>query len=420
MNAPISTLAMAALCCLAALAAPEPVRGQPIVPSPLTGPPVAVSPGGAAGAVIQTRCPTFSWSAAEAAEGYELVLYRVEDDAAGAAEEAGEADVPVARIRLPAGSTTWTPSLEGCLDPGGSYAWSVGAVGEPELVEWSEASLFRVAGTPDADEVEAALETLERYLDEIRAAGEAEADPQDEARPDGSEGARAAGSHRMRRARPLQAAAAGGGTAGEDPEPAESAAASARSEFDFFVQGGAFAGGDVATGGDFRYGSPRSYTQWISPYQFVSAGFAEGLFEYGLSSGYLYPTGATSFFLHAPVELPDGAEMTFVSCFFYDNDPTITNDIHVLRFDLYSRLQTSTETTHLADATGDTLGTGNSNLRSVISGVAPGEGNPVDNNAYAYFLTVQMTPVPGSECTDECRFYGCRIGYTASVLHPAG
>lgn len=413
------TLAVAALSCLAILAAPGLVRAQVTVPSPGEDPPAAVSPGGAAEEVIQSRCPTFSWSESGAAEGYELVVYRLEDEAAGpgGSPDESEAD-PAARVRLPAGSTTWTPSLEGCLDRGWSYGWSVGAVGEAETVEWSEASLFRVSGTPDAVEVEAALDTLERYLDETGdgGGGEAGADPPAEGRLAGSEAARAAGSHRELQSRALQATADGGGTVGEEPEPA---AASDRSEFDFFVQGGSFAGGDVATGGDFGYGSPRSYTKWIGPYQFVSTELSEGLFEYS-TEGSLHPTGSTSFFLQAPVELPDGAEMTFVTCYFYDNDPTFAHDIQVLRFNLFSRPLTSTTSTSLADATGDTLATADPSLQSVTSAVPSGESNPVDNSAYAYFLTIQVTPAPASECTDECRFYGCEIGYKTRVLHPAG
>ncbi|MFW6012396.1 MAG: hypothetical protein ACOC92_01660, partial [bacterium] len=192
-----------------------------------------------------------------------------------------------------------------------------------------------------------------------------------------------------------------------------------RSEFDFFVQGGSFAGGDVATGGDFRYDSSRSYIKWIGAYQFVSTELSEGLLEYS-TEGYLHPTGSTTFFLQAPVELPDGAKMTFVSCYFYDNDPAFAHDFQVLRFNLLSRPLTSTTSSSLAENEGFTVGTADPSLQSVTSAVSSGESNPVDNSAYDYFLEIQVTPAPASECTDECRFYGCEIGYTARVLHPAG
>lgn len=417
MRAPNPTLAVAALSCLAILAAPGLVRAQVTVPSPGEDPPAAVSPGGAAEEVIQSRCPTFSWTESGAAEGYELVVYRLEDEATGpgGSPDESEAD-PAARVRLPAGSTTWTPSLERCLDRGWSYAWSVGAVGEAETVEWSEASLFRVSGTPDALEVEAALDTLERYLDEAGdgGGGEAGADPPAEGRLAGSEAARAAESHRELQARALQAAADGDGTAGEEPEPA---AASDRSEFDFFVQGGSFAGGDVVTGGDFGYGSPKSYTKWIGPYHFVANEGVQGLFEYKHFGGYVHPVSDGDLFLAAPVELPEGAEITFVACAYYDNDET--TDIQIFRFDLYSRLVSSTAVSTLAEATTSSSGD-QDQVRMVVDDTIADDGNPVENGIYDYFLWVQMLTMSGSECNDECRFYGCRIGYTASVLHPAG
>ena len=167
-------------------------------------PPTAVSPGGETGAVIQSRCPTFSWSATEGARGYELALYRVEDREEGDAEAAASADTEatattdtelVTRIQLPGGTTGWTPAMSQCLEWGGNYAWSVRALdgtessgAEQEL--WSEANLFRVSGTPSATEVESAIETLKRYLETQSKAGGSERADQGQA--DGPEIAREA------------------------------------------------------------------------------------------------------------------------------------------------------------------------------------------------------------------------------------
>lgn len=131
--------------------------------------PTPVSPGdGEASEAIQSRCPTFSWTGAEGAHGYEIALYRVEETPAGdgATEETGPELLE--RIELPAGSTSWTPSLGRCLERAGKYAWSVRALEGAEpggRGTWSDASLFEVSGTPSAAEVEAAIETLRRYLD---------------------------------------------------------------------------------------------------------------------------------------------------------------------------------------------------------------------------------------------------------------
>ncbi len=77
--------------------------------------PVAVSPGSASQlTLIGDACPTLSWTASSAATSYELVIYAV-----GEAE--GES-TEVLRRRVPGGATTWTPSLDSCLERGGRYA----------------------------------------------------------------------------------------------------------------------------------------------------------------------------------------------------------------------------------------------------------------------------------------------------------
>lgn len=123
--------------------------------------PLAVSPGDPSGmALVEARCPTFSWAAVEGSESYELVVYRVEPQGADAE--------PVLEETLPAGVTSWTPSLDRCLERSGRYAWSVRAKGQDGLTEWSAAALFQVASGPS--ELEQILEIVQRYLD-VEAAG---------------------------------------------------------------------------------------------------------------------------------------------------------------------------------------------------------------------------------------------------------
>jgi hypothetical protein len=123
----------------------------------LASPPAPLSPQG----VVELRCPTFSWSQATHALGYELVVFAVSED--------GEvAEIPVVSTRLPAGASSWTPPGAGCLEAGGRYAWSVRAVGGDGAGGGSEAILFRVAAAPSPAEVESAIETLRRYLEEAR------------------------------------------------------------------------------------------------------------------------------------------------------------------------------------------------------------------------------------------------------------
>ena len=76
--------------------------------------PVAVSPGAASKlALIEGRCPTFSWGAVTGAKGYELVVYRLGEE--------GPAARPVLRESFAGTASSWTPALEHCLERGGRY-----------------------------------------------------------------------------------------------------------------------------------------------------------------------------------------------------------------------------------------------------------------------------------------------------------
>jgi hypothetical protein len=138
-----------------------------------------VSPGDANRVTtVASGCPTFSWQADEGASFYELVVYRLPpglDPSLGG--ELNE-EYRVLSARLPAGVTTWTPSLEDALEPGQRYAWFIrpGKLDdEGEILgfgDWSRARLFLVSTAPSSGEVKNALEVLNRYLSADVTSGE--------------------------------------------------------------------------------------------------------------------------------------------------------------------------------------------------------------------------------------------------------
>jgi hypothetical protein len=118
---------------------------------------VAVSPGSADSlAVIDSRCPTFSWADLAGSKGYELVVYRLGAE--------GEEAAPVLRHSFAASVDSWTPSLDLCLERGGRYAWSVRAEGRKERSDWSVPLLFEVVSIPSEVELQVALRVVRRYL----------------------------------------------------------------------------------------------------------------------------------------------------------------------------------------------------------------------------------------------------------------
>jgi microcystin-dependent protein len=135
---------------------------------------MAVSPGSATSSLIESRCPTFSWSQVEGAGGYELVVYRLGEE--------GEEPVPELRQTFAGSVSGWTPSLDRCLKWGGRYAWSVRVLGGEETSHWSPPSLFQVAAGPTEMEVNAALQVLRQFLvtkggADVAARLEAQAEP---------------------------------------------------------------------------------------------------------------------------------------------------------------------------------------------------------------------------------------------------
>ena len=133
-----------------------------VLPAGAAGIPQPVSPGArSAGALVEARCPTFSWAGVEGAAGYELAVFRV-----AAAPEAEP--VLVTRTSLPERVQTWTPALGQCLERGERYAWSVattrGRSDAEGALAWAPVLLFEVDRAPSSDELEQAIATIQRHL----------------------------------------------------------------------------------------------------------------------------------------------------------------------------------------------------------------------------------------------------------------
>ncbi len=139
---------------------------------------MAVSPGDPEKlALVEARCPTFSWAAVDGAESYELAVYAVEPRGAGAELVLSET--------LNGGVTVWTPPLDRCLERSGRYAWSVRAKVPDGLTEWSAAAFFQVAAGTSEAELRQIVEAVRRFV-AAEAAGSGLAQADDEPPPEGA------------------------------------------------------------------------------------------------------------------------------------------------------------------------------------------------------------------------------------------
>jgi hypothetical protein len=109
---------------------------------------------------MDARCPTYSWGQVAGATGYEL---KVESSARIVGQDAS-ASPEVTRRVLPAGVTSWTPSIEQCLERGQQYTWTVRALLPDGGSEWSVPTAFEVNPAPSDEEFRQALQVINAYV----------------------------------------------------------------------------------------------------------------------------------------------------------------------------------------------------------------------------------------------------------------
>jgi hypothetical protein len=124
---------------------------------------------------------------------------------------------------------------------------------------------------------------------------------------------------------------------------------------------------------------------------------------------------ATIVGLAAPVQLPDGAELSDFTCYAYDNEGTqdisSNSPVYLWRRAVLSADNEQITTNFGMETTGEST--------AVKSFSAPSITFPtIDNSAYFYgaYVLYKLTGDPATD--NQLRFYGCRITYTLDVLTP--
>ena len=119
--------------------------------------------------------------------------------------------------------------------------------------------------------------------------------------------------------------------------------------------------------------------------------------------------------LAAPVQLPDGSEVTDYTCYVYDADTTENisgnSPAYIWRRPILSPDKEPISTEFNMGTTGDST--------SIQSFSSPSITSPtIDNSQYVYgaYVLYKITDSPSSYI--NLRFYGCRITYTLDVIQP--
>ncbi len=127
--------------------------------------------------------------------------------------------------------------------------------------------------------------------------------------------------------------------------------------------------------------------------------------------GYWRGNGSTSTKLEviAPVHLPDGATVTALDCYYYDNSGTVSMDLN----HIFGRRSWQGSPSPLISLLAMTSGS----LNTVVKITETDTGDPVINNQiYQYWLYNSMTRTEGSALDANTRSYGCRLEYEIDEL----
>ena len=170
--------------------------------------------------------------------------------------------------------------------------------------------------------------------------------------------------------------------------------------------------GDLEVTGHYYFSFPRTFYRYLSPSAFEPAGTTAPDSFLLSTAGYRYPASDLTMYLFAPVDLPNGADISNVRCYYYDNDSTVGDDIEDFDFNLYSRTFSSSAINILASFVGEPGPLATSAIQSYVDTTVSGSGDPVANGSYEYFLRLLFDMPTPSTPGSLVRFYGCRIGYT--------
>jgi len=173
--------------------------------------------------------------------------------------------------------------------------------------------------------------------------------------------------------------------------------------------------GDISTTGDYRLSPARMRTKFYSPASFRVAYPSSTSYDpvsIASTGNYAYiSTGSASYYNYmlADIQLPDGAVIDSMTCYFYDNSTTvdITSDAYI-----YRRAYTATSGSNQLNIPLETSGESSTTMRSNTA--SPASPLVIDNTGNSYFLRVYW--YTGANASSLARFYGCALNYSVDRL----
>jgi len=165
----------------------------------------------------------------------------------------------------------------------------------------------------------------------------------------------------------------------------------------------------VIAGTDFRYSSAKPFYLNLHPSAFMKGNMnADNVWMVTFGEGGYIDSGAfLTARLFAPVHLPDGASLTALRVYYYDNNAS--SDVHG-NVSLLRRPNSATDSQTVASVS--IVSSGQQDAVIEASVVASGT---IDNANNQYYVLVIFQP---DTYGNTLRFYGCRIDYQIQTLCP--
>jgi hypothetical protein len=170
--------------------------------------------------------------------------------------------------------------------------------------------------------------------------------------------------------------------------------------------------GDAQVLGEYKYSGAKFYDYFVHAGAFVQPHGIDDEEWRSTGGGFRHLSGGTPTFVsdaEAGVNLPQGAVVIQLSCYFFDNDATanVSFIIQLVRMNISAGVSTMTSMVQPQTPLQSSLIQTISNTSISI---------PTIDNAHAYYLYLDNFSTLNIAPTTNIRWYGCRITYVLSQV----
>ncbi len=164
----------------------------------------------------------------------------------------------------------------------------------------------------------------------------------------------------------------------------------------------------------YEFRSPQTYYHFLRAQEFAPASTDPNWIRVADFKSYAYTADVSPHSSLAPLHLPDGADLTALTCYYYDDDPSLSIGTFLATIAAHNVLANTSFATAILNPTLGSLN--DTTVRSSSDTTVSGAGDPVDNQTYAYAASMSFGLSGGPGTNSDVRFYGCRVTYNMDTI----